>query len=70
MLWNVEVSLTKAVDFVSRKCFVFMGSTEDDRDVTLDRNALENVTKFLYRGDVLIFGGKFQEVVSTRMKSG
>ena len=61
--------LSKALDFVCRKCSSFTSSAEDDGDVTIDGNVMEKMTKFSYLGDVLSCGGGMQEAVTARIRS-
>ena len=53
-----------------RKCFGFYCDADDDRDVTLDGDLIQKMTKFLYLVDVLSSEGDVQEAVTARLRSG
>ena len=63
MLWHTK-RISKAVDFVCRKCSGFTGSTYADEEVTLNGDVIEKVAKFLYFVDVLSSGAGVQEAVT------
>ena len=62
-----EIQIT--VDFVCRKCFTSTGNDTVYRDVTLDGDVIEKVTKFLHLGDVLCYEAEMQEAVTVRKRS-
>ena len=56
--------LSKAVDFGCRIYSDFKGSTQADKEVTLDDDVVEKVAKFFSSG------GKMQEAVTARIRCG
>ena len=55
--FGMQKCLSKIEDFVCRrKCSEFTGNTYADEEVTLDRDVIKKVAKFLYLGDVLTSG--------------
>ena len=66
---GIQKSLTKAVDFASRKCSGFTGSTHADEEVTLGGDVTEKVAKFSYHRDVRSPEERVQEAVTARIRS-
>ena len=62
--------LSKAVDFVCRKCSGSTRNTENDENVTLNGNVIKKYMKFSYLEDLLSSGGGVQEVVPATIGSG
>ena len=52
---GIQKCLTKIANFVCRKGFGFTGRTKVDEKVTLNGTVIEEVAKFSYVADVLLF---------------
>ena len=66
MLWHTKY-LSKAADFLCRKCSGFTGSIFADEEVTIDGDVIKKVAKFSHLEDVFISGG-VQEAVTARIR--